>query len=140
MGQVRDSASRIRVAAPAAVVVLLLSICGCTAPVRDHLSAPTPHGNIKLFTNVTGRGGKNVGTYSAGGTVSISGSCIGKGNATVTVPPTGEKFGIVCVPVGRGGAIIGTVDFTVTTTTVFRVRVSAPAGTRWILGGAASSR
>jgi hypothetical protein len=121
------------------IAAVVLGVVGCsTGSVANHLSSPRPQGSVALFFRHSGSGSQRVGTFSASGKVSISGSCIGKGSVTVTAPPTSEKFAIACVRPGGGWAGLGTVTFPLGSIEEFQVAVTAPSGTRWVLGGAAS--
>lgn len=127
------------VVAVASIVGMALTGCVGSGD-ENRLSTPHPHGKVSLFSDMSGNGSKDLGAFEASGTISISGSCTGKGKATITIPPTGEKFGIVCQSRSGRWAGLGTVDFAAGSVRHFSVKVTAATSTHWVIGGAASGK
>lgn len=120
--------------------IVMVGLAGCSSAPTGQLSNPEPQGAVHLFSKVSGSGNRNLGKFTAGGTVSISGSCVGKGTATVSVPPTTEKFGIGCSGANQTWGQVATASFPVVKSTTFSVIVTAAPGTRWIVGGSATKK
>jgi hypothetical protein len=122
-----------------AIVVATLS--GCSSPPQPGpLLTPAATGSFTLVPPVKGEGAKDFGPFTASGTLSVSGSCVGRGVVTVSVPPIGEALKIGCSTAKDTAGQAATVNFPLASNSTFHLRVRADAGTRWIIAAAATKR
>ena len=121
--------------------IILAGLAGCSnAPRTGQLTSPVASGDLTLLSQAKGQGPKDFGAYTAAGTVSVSGSCVGQGVVKVSLPPTGETLGIGCSPATDTAGQLATVTFALGPETTFHVKVNASSNTKWILAAAASGK
>ncbi len=120
--------------------VLVTCLSGCVAAQPFQLIPPGSIGKVPVMAQILGHGDKRLGTFTAGGTVTVWGRCSGPGNLTVSM---GSKVGsatIGCSRVVDDSSSSIAVAITLPPNTTFPMTVHAAPGTSWILAAAATKR
>jgi hypothetical protein len=121
-------------------VIALTVLSACSSPSGPGpLLAPDASGAVTLVSQ-TGHGDKELGTFTASGTLSLSGSCVGPGLVRVSIPPLGEALKVSCSTAKDTAGQLATVDIPLASRSTFRLEVSAARTTTWTLAGAATKR
>ena len=119
------------------IVVAGLSACAAEPGHRIQLEVTR---SVILVPQTDGHGDKALGGFTATGHMSISAGCVGRGTATVSLPPTRQKLVVNCTSPNAPGGQSETVNFTLGAQARFHVKLSAAAASTWTLAVAASRR
>lgn len=120
---------------PGTIVLAILTGCAAAPGHPLNLVATGP---VFLVPRADGQGTKDLGAFVAGGTTTISASCVGSGTATVSLPPSGQQLTTFCTSPNVPGGQSSSVTLPLDAETKFHILVIATKTTKWSVSVGAS--
>jgi hypothetical protein len=117
--------------------LLVVGLAGCSSASGPSIATPEATGN-KTIVETSGHGSADLGTFRAGGTLSVSASCIGSGTAKISFLSTGIVAEVACSQADGSTSLLANQAFLLPGQSTFQIKVAAGSSVRWSLGVAST--